>query len=106
MELARIFSMPDVQTERSIRFVLWNNEETGLNGARAYVEQRAGLQGKEDPPGSGRYPEPKWLAMIQHDMMLWDHGMPAPTGRGTWNSGRRPTSTWSSSRRRCARTKR
>src|SRR5688572_19031789 len=88
MELARIFSMPDVQTERSIRFVLWNNEETGLNGARAYVEQRAGLQGKEDPPGSGRYPEPKWLAMIQHDMMLWDHGM--PRADGTWNPEQRP----------------
>lgn len=88
MELARIFSMPDVQTERSIRFVLWNNEETGLNGARAYVEQRAGLQGKEDPPRSGRYPEPKWLAMIQHDMMLWDHGM--PRADGTWNPEQRP----------------
>ena len=80
MELARILSSPDVATERSIRFVLWNNEETGLNGARAYVEQRAALQGKENPPGSGRYPEPKWLAMIQHDMMLWDHGMPRADG--------------------------
>jgi len=88
MELARIFSLPDVQTERSIRFALWNNEETGLNGARAYVEQRAGLQGKEDPPGSGRYPEPKWLAMIQHDMMMWDHGM--PRADGTWNPEQRP----------------
>jgi hypothetical protein len=76
MELARIFSMPDVQTDVSIRFILWNNEETGLNGARAYVEQRAPLQGKEDPAGSGKYPEPKWLAMIQHDMMMYDHGMP------------------------------
>jgi Peptidase family M28 len=80
MELARILSSSDVKTERSIRFVLWNNEETGLNGAWAYVAQRAGLQGKEEPAGSGRYPEPKWLGMIQHDMMLFDHGMPHSDG--------------------------
>ncbi len=80
MELARIFSSPDVQTERTIRFALWNNEETGLNGAGAYVAQRKGLQGKEDPPGSGKYPEPRWLGMIQHDMMLFDHGMPRADG--------------------------
>ncbi len=80
MELARVFSSPEVVTERSIRFALWNNEETGLQGARAYVTQRGPLQGKEDPPGSGRYPEPRWIAMIQHDMMLWDHGMPRPDG--------------------------
>ena len=53
MELARVFSSPDVQTERSIRFVLWNNEETGLDGSYAYVEQRARLQGIESPSGSG-----------------------------------------------------
>ncbi|MBI3715517.1 MAG: M20/M25/M40 family metallo-hydrolase, partial [Betaproteobacteria bacterium] len=81
MELARVFSSPDVTTDRSIRFVLWNNEETGLNGARAYVEQRTALQGKESPAGSGKYPEPKWLGMIQHDMMMWDHGMPGPDGK-------------------------
>jgi hypothetical protein len=80
MELARVFSSPDVKTDRSIRFVLWNNEETGLNGARAYVAQRQALQGKEEPAGSGKYPEPKWLGMIQHDMMLFDHGMPRPDG--------------------------
>ena len=80
LELARIFSSADVRTERSIRFALWNNEETGLNGARAYVAQRQQLQGKEDPAGSGRYPEPKWLGMIQHDMMLFDHGMPRADG--------------------------
>src|SRR6266704_1306375 len=40
MELARVFSGPDVRTDRSIRFILWNNEETGLNGSRAYAEQR------------------------------------------------------------------
>ena len=85
MELARIFSAPDVETERSIRFVLWNNEETGLNGARAYVEQRHALQGIEDPPGSGLFPEPRWLGMVQHDMMLWDHGAPGPDGRVSRN---------------------
>jgi len=80
MELARVFSSPDVQTERSIRFILFNNEETGLNGARAYVEQRQARQGVEEPKGSGRYPEPRWLGMIQHDMMLFDHGAPRPDG--------------------------
>ncbi len=88
MELARIFSSPDVQTNRSIRFILWNNEETGLNGAWAYVNQRRDLQGKESPAGSGRYPEPTWLGMIQHDMMLFDHGMPRPDG--TMSSEQRP----------------
>jgi hypothetical protein len=80
MELARVFSSPDVRTERSIRFVLWNNEETGLQGAWAYVAQRATLQGREEPKGSGHYPEPTWLGMIQHDMVLFDHGMPRPDG--------------------------
>ena len=88
MELARVFSSPDVQTERSIRFILWNNEETGLDGSRAYVTQRSALQGKEEPQGSGRYPEPKWLGMIQHDMMLFDHGMPRPDG--TMSKEQRP----------------
>jgi len=80
MELARIFSSPDVQTERSIRFALWNNEETGLSGARAYVDRRKDMQGIESPPGSAKYPEPKWLGMIQHDMMMFDHGMPLKDG--------------------------
>jgi hypothetical protein len=88
MELARIFSGPDVQTERTIRFALWNNEETGSQGARAYIAQRGPLQGKEDPPGSGKYPEPKWLGMIQHDMMMFDHGM--PLADGTMSKEQRP----------------
>jgi hypothetical protein len=88
MELARVFSGADVQTDRSIRFALWNNEETGLNGSAAYAAQRKDLQGKEDPPGSGRYPEPRWLGMIQHDMMLFDHG--APSADGTMRKQQRP----------------
>jgi hypothetical protein len=88
MEVARVLNGADVKTERSVRFVLWNNEETGLNGSRAYVEQRQSFQGKEDPPGSGRYPEPKWLGMITHDMMLFDHGM--PRADGTLSKEQRP----------------
>lgn len=80
MELARVFGSPDVTTDISIRFVLWNGEEGGLDGSRAYVAQRAALQGKEDPAGSHKYPEPTWLGMIQHDMMMWDHGMPRADG--------------------------
>src|SRR5438034_3202411 len=72
MELARVLCSADVRTDRSIRFALWNNEETGLNGARAYVEQRRALQGTKD--------EPTWLGMIQHDMLLFDHGMPRADG--------------------------
>jgi hypothetical protein len=86
MELARIFSSPDVTTDVSIRFALWNGEEGGLRGANAYVQQREALQGK--PDANGRYPEPKWLGMIQHDMMLWDHGM--PRADGSLNPEQRP----------------
>jgi hypothetical protein len=80
MELARIFSSPDVTTDRTIRFALWNNEETGTNGARAYIQQREKLQGTPA--------EPRWLGMIQHDMMLFDHGM--PHADGTMSKEQRP----------------
>jgi len=61
---------------------------TGTHRSKAYVEQRRALQGKEDPLGSGKYPEPKWLGMIQHDMMLFDHG--PPRADGTVRSEQRP----------------
>src|SRR5438309_7817306 len=70
MELARVFSGPGVRTDRSIRFVLWNNEETGLNGSRAYVEQRQALQGKEDPPGSGKYRSEEHTSELQSQFHL------------------------------------
>ena len=94
MELARVLSSPDVTTERTIRFALWNGEEGGLHGAHAYVDQRKDLQGIENPKGSGKYPEPKWLGMVQHDMMMWDHGMPMlqtnPDGTPKLNAGGQP----------------
>jgi hypothetical protein len=82
---------PEVTTERSIRFALWNHEEYGAAGSRAYVPQRKELQGKEDPPGSGKYPEPRWLGMIQQDMMLFDHGRPRTDGTAAIISAQRPT---------------
>ena len=81
---------PPAAAERSIRFALWNNEETRLSGARAYVEQRKALQRIESPAGSGQYPEPKWLRMIQHDMMLLDHGVRSRMEPFPRSSGRKP----------------
>ena len=76
LEIARVLASPDIRTDRSVRFALWNNEETGLNGARAYVAERARMQGIEDPTGFDRYPAPTWLGMIQHDMVMFDRGNP------------------------------
>ena len=75
LEAAR--ALAGLQTAVSIRFIFWNNEETGLNGSTAYVNERKSQQGVESPLGSGVYPEPKWLGVIQHDQILWDHGLPS-----------------------------
>ena len=68
LEIARILAMPDVKTDRSIRFIFWNNEEFGMDGSGTYAYERSQLQGTAG--------EPKWLGVIQHDMMMYDHGMP------------------------------
>jgi hypothetical protein len=68
LELARVLGMPDVRTNRSVRFIFWNNEEFGMDGSGTYAAERAPLQGTAA--------EPKWLGVIQHDMMMYDHGMP------------------------------
>lgn len=80
LEVARVLGSADVTADTSIRFILWNAEEIGLVGSRAYVQDRRSVQGVESPPGSGEYPEPRWLGIIQHDMLLYDHGMPGVTG--------------------------
>jgi hypothetical protein len=50
----RVFHAPDVKTERTIRFALWNNEKPDRRPRlRA---QRQELQGKENPAGSGSTP--------------------------------------------------
>jgi len=76
LEMARMYASEDITTEISVRFVFWNAEEVGKVGSEAYTVDRKVLQGIEDPPGSGLYPEPTWLGMIQHDMILFDHGLP------------------------------
>ncbi len=79
LELARVLSSPDVQTDVSVRFIFWDQEEWGLYGSKNYVSDRRTLQGVEDPPGSGLYPEPTWLGNITHDMILYDHGVGSVT---------------------------
>ena len=74
--LESALALAGLPTAVSVRFIFWNNEETGLNGSTAYVNERASQQGVESPPGSGIYPEPRWLGMIQHDQILYDHGLP------------------------------
>ena len=76
LEAARVFSDPALFVDVTIRFVLWDCEEVGLIGSSAYVSDRAGLQGIQDPALSGEYPEPTWLGVLQSDMLLFDHGVP------------------------------
>ena len=66
MEAARVFAASDVTTEKSVRFLFWDKEELGLYGSKGYVQDRRSLQGTEN--------EPTWLGLIQHDMILYDHG--------------------------------
>ena len=68
LELARVLGMSDVQPTRSVRFIFWNNEEFGMDGSGTYAIERASLQGTPA--------EPTWRGLIQHDMMMFDHGMP------------------------------
>jgi hypothetical protein len=67
LELARILAMPDVRTTRSVRFIFWNNEEFGMDGSGTYALERVSHASSA---------EPKVLGVIQHDMMMYDHGMP------------------------------
>ncbi len=67
LELARVLAMPDVRTSRSVRFIFWNNEEFGMDGSGTYALERVSQASSA---------EPKVLGVIQHDMMMYDHGMP------------------------------
>lgn len=67
LEVARALAAADVQTDYSVRFIFFDQEEIGLYGSYAYVADRRSLQGT-----SG---EPTWLGLIQHDMILYDHGV-------------------------------
>src|ERR1700680_584714 len=47
LELARVLGMPDVRTNRSVRFIFWNNEEFGMDGSATYARQRVSGQATE-----------------------------------------------------------
>lgn len=57
MELARILSSPGVRTDRTIRFVLWNNEETGASMARERTSPNdRRCRERRSPPVRGNIP--------------------------------------------------
>jgi hypothetical protein len=66
LETARVLAGAGVTTDKSVRFIFWDKEELGLYGSNGYVSGRRTLQGTTD--------EPTWLGLIQHDMILYDHG--------------------------------
>jgi hypothetical protein len=77
LECARVFAR--ARPDLSVRFILWNNEETGLNGSAAYVARHRTLQGTPD--------EPNWTGMIQLDMICYDHGPdPVPDANIEYNA--------------------
>jgi hypothetical protein len=90
LEAARAFAQPGIVPEVTVRFVLWHAEETGLEGAKAYVRDRLAEQGQEEPPGSGLFPEPRWLGVVQHDRFFSTMDF-----RRGLNNHRQPISTWS-----------
>jgi hypothetical protein len=72
MEIARILSAADVTTDKSVRFIFWDKEEIGLYGATAYASNDTASGGRRALQGT--VDEPTWLGIIQHDMILYDHG--------------------------------
>jgi hypothetical protein len=53
MELARVFSMPDVTTDVTIRFALWNGEEGGLTWRKRVRGSAQGPSGPAERARSG-----------------------------------------------------
>ena len=92
MELARIFSAATSgRIARSASFC--GTTKRPVIKAPLPMSSSAGrCRESRDPAASGRYPEPRWLGMIQHDMMLFDHGAPGPDGTCESRlNGARPT---------------
>ncbi|OQB01452.1 MAG: Aminopeptidase S [Chloroflexi bacterium ADurb.Bin222] len=72
MEVARVLSGADVTTEKSVRFIFWDKEEGGLYGSYGYASNNTANGGRRALQGT--LDEPTWLGLIQHDMILYDHG--------------------------------
>ena len=81
MELARIFSSAGRHDGRDRSASRSGTTKRAVCTARAPTSTSArscrASRTRRAPAG---IPEPKWLGMIQHDMMMWDHGMPRADG--------------------------
>ena len=89
MELARVLQQSR-RPDRAIDSLRALEQRRDRLERQPRLRRRSGriCRARRIPPGSGRYPEPKWLGMIQHDMMLFDHGM--PRADGTMSHEQRP----------------
>jgi hypothetical protein len=90
LEMARVLASPDVRLDRSIRLMIFNsagrpraarNIESGPLGSSTYANTLYRKQGLRYPETSGIEEEPLWLGIINHDMVLFDHGFPAATNQ-------------------------
>ena len=74
MEIARVLAPPDIQTEGSVRFALWNNEETGLNGASVASLIECRIEPSELDPcvGCGELPIDACVLVVSEGLPRFD----------------------------------
>ena len=83
-----MFSWPDVETDVSIRFASGTTKNRPQRGPGPTSSNGRTGKAREEPPAR-QVPETQVARMIQHDMMMFDHGMPGPMARSVWCSGAR-----------------
>lgn len=85
MEAMRILESLNLKPRRTIRIALWDSEEQGLNGSRAYVEAHFGKRG-EAPEGGGPRPV-EYLPEAENFSVYFNHDNGGGKLRGVYMQG-------------------